>query len=155
MTGLYYPEMELIGALFCTALGAYLLWISKRTDTVRKSYLRCLLLVTCAGFLDVLYRYLINFDRMNRRSEFPLTALFSVVQIAELLAASAFVQYALDQAGTDKKTTGRIITVMQAGCVLFLVVQVLNFFLGFSHAIDAHGTITKGPLYILFVVCFF
>ena len=104
MTGLYHPELEVTGALFCAALSVYLTGVGRRNDAVRQSYLRCLILVTCAGALDVLRCYLNNLYGNRQNALFPLMLLQVAVRVAELFAAASFVPYARGKAGADKKS---------------------------------------------------
>lgn len=148
MTGLYLTQIEATAFFFDLALCVYLLWVRKRSDTVRTSYLQFLLLVTGAIFLDVAQAVLMNLNRTGHLIRFPLTVVFSAVQILELLAAAYFTRYAMDQANANEKTVRAVSRVLQLFSLIYAAIQVINLFTHVSHRIDADGVVTRGPLYI-------
>ncbi|MBQ4417873.1 MAG: response regulator [Butyrivibrio sp.] len=148
MTGLYLTQIEATAFFFDLALCIYLLWVRKRSDTVRTSYLQFLLLVTTAIFLDVMQAVLMNLNRTSHPVRFPLTVVFSAVQILELLAAAYFTRYAMDQANANEKTVRTVSRVLQVFSLIYAAIQVINLFTHVSHRIDADGIVTRGPLYI-------
>ena len=148
MTGLYLTQIEATAFFFDLALCIYLLWVRKRSDTVRASYLQFLLIVTAAIFLDVAQAVLMNLNRTSHPVRFPLTVVFSAVQILELLAAAYFTRYAMDQANANEKTVRVVSRVLQTFSLVYAAIQIINLFTHVSHRIDADGVVTRGPLYI-------
>ena len=148
MTGLYLTQIEATAFFFDLALCIYLLWVRKRSDTVRTSYLQFLLLVTTAIFLDVMQAVLMNLNRTSHPVRFPLTVVFSAVQILELLAAAYFTRSAMDQANANEKTVRTVSRVLQVFSLIYAAIQVINLFTHVSHRIAADGIVTRGPLYI-------
>ncbi|MBR0171849.1 MAG: response regulator [Lachnospiraceae bacterium] len=148
MTGLYLTQIEATAFFFDLALCIYLLWVRKRSDTVRASYLQFLLIVTAAIFLDVAQAVLMNLNRTSHPVRFPLTVVFSAVRILELLAAAYFTRYAMDQANANEKTVRVVSRVLQTFSLVYAAIQIINLFTHVSHRIDADGVVTRGPLYI-------
>ena len=103
MSGPFFPELELTGALFCVALSAYLVRIGRRTDTVRQTYLQCLVLVTCAGLLDVCRCYLANSYGTQGPGASLVKGLFVLVSMTEALAVLSFIRYAKDRDRDGRK----------------------------------------------------
>ncbi|MBR0091825.1 MAG: response regulator [Lachnospiraceae bacterium] len=148
MTGLYLTQIEATAFFFDLALCVYLLWVRRRSDSVRASYLQFLLLVTAAIFLDVIQAVLMNLNRTSGLSHFPLTIVFSAVQVLELLAAAFFTRYAMDQADANEKAVRTVSRILQVFSLIYAAIQVINLFTHVSHVIDAEGVVTRGPLYI-------
>ena len=148
MTGLYLTQIEATAFFFDLALCVYLLWVRKRSDSVRASYLQFLLLVTAAIFLDVVQAVLMNLNRTSGQVRFPLTIMFSAVQILELLAAAYFTRYAMDQANANEKAVRAVSRILQGFSLIYAAIQIINLFTHISHEIDADGIVTRGPLYI-------
>lgn len=142
----YYLEAAVIpiDLLLCV----YLRIKYRRVSEANKQFRRFVYVTTLATVMDVIYAFTLNAH--IRSSSLAYLIMDTLTHWAAFIASVLFVFYILAylESGIVR---GRLMWVINAGCALYFVVWIVNFFTGVVVVYDDFGYFREGVLYMVMV----